>query len=251
MNGLSRRGMMTGVAGLSGLAVLTACGSDETSTGDQTTTQQQTTGEQTTTEQTSAQQSSSSEQSSSEQQTSSEESSSPEQSSAEPTESGDDKSSAPAGEGQKTVKIGKVFKDTVVGDTVEIVEAIRHFPLVTGSAKGTIERGGEGVLLHVKITPSGEYGGAVGQNDFALAGENDRAVKGASSYDKDIEAAGMKPLGLATRRKGPADGWVGILMREDDAQAGPYKAAYGRPEAKVIGKDKTLKAFLGTFEVPA
>lgn len=225
MNTLSRRLALTSAVGFSGLAVLSACGQDDRPA--EQTTQQQTSEAPPTTQE------------SSEQQPSSEQ-----QTSESPSASEDDDNGGESA--QREVKIGKVFNDKAVGDRIEIISAIRHFP--ADSVKQYTKDGGEVVLLQVKVTPSGQYGGVVSTTNFALKGGDSRPVKARSSLDKDITAGGKKPLGMASRRKGAAEGWVGFLMREDDA-AKHYEAAYLRAAAKVIGKDKTLPEFVQTFTI--
>ena len=57
-------------------------------------------------------------------------------------------SAAPAGE-EKEVKIGKTLKDPDMGDTIEVISAVRDFP--STEEADLIAEGGEVVLLQVKI----------------------------------------------------------------------------------------------------
>ena len=221
MINLTRRGAMSAVVGMSGLALLSACGAEETAAGP--TTAATTSAPSSATETSSAPTTESS-----------------------TTEASAETSTAPPAEATP-VKINASLQDKEVGDKVEVVSAIRHaaYPSVADA----LERGGELVLLEVKVTPSGQFGGLIAASAFRLVGANGDQVRSKTSLEAEMKADG-KPLLDAPRRDGAATGWVAVLLDED--QAGEtYEGIYIRREAKVIGQDKTLPEFTGKFSVPA
>ena len=215
---------MGAAIGLSSLALLAACGQDETTaattaapTTDAPTTDAETTTPETTDSQTSE---------------------------PTPTQSeDDDKSQAPSQ--AKEVQINKVLADTEVGDTITVISAIRGatYPSVADD----IADGSELVLLQVKVTPSGDFGGLVSPGSFRLNKADGDQERYTSKVDDDMVADGKKVL-RAARRDGETTGWVAFLF-DDDEKAATYTGEYTRAGAKVIGEDKTLAEFKATFEV--
>lgn len=224
---VTRRGAMSAAIGLSSLALLSACGQDETTAEAPPTTATETAAAQTTDSQTSAQ-------------TTASETSEPSATSSE-----DNTSQAPSQ--AKEVPINKVLKDTEVGDTITVISAIRgaSYPSVADK----IAEGSELVLLQVKITPSGDFGGLVSPGSFRLNKADGDQERYTSRVDDEMEADGKKVLD-APRRDGEATGWVAFLFDEDE-KAASYTGEYRRSAAKVIGEDKTLPEFTIEFEVPA
>lgn len=224
---VTRRGAMSAAIGLSSLALLSACGQDETTgaaTTDAPTTEAETTEAKPTASETT------------------------ESKTSEPTATqseDDDQSQAPSQ--AKEVQINKVLDDTAVGDSVTVLSAIRGatYPSVADD----IADGSELVLLQVKVTPSGDFGGLVSPGSFRLNKADGDQERYTSKVDDDMEADGKKVL-RAARRDGETTGWVAFLF-DDDEKAATYTGEYTRAAAKVIGEDKTLPEFKATFEVPA
>ena len=244
MTTVSRRSIMTGIASIAGLALLTGCDEEDLAgplTGDpsKTPTEDKPTDEKPTEDPTT-------EEPTTEQPTT-------EQSTEDPTTEEPTTEEAPTeepttknkgGGQQKEVPLGIIATDPHVGDRIEIVSAIRHF---TDHDYKLLD-GAELVLLQVKITPSQQYRGIISGSSFALRGADNRPVKGTTAYDKHIKAAGMKPLGMPSRQNGPTTGWFGVMMYERDT-ARTYEAAYLRPQSKVIGKNKTLPQYSKKFTI--
>ncbi|MGA4670543.1 transcriptional regulator [Propionibacteriaceae bacterium Y1923] len=218
---------MSAAIGLSSLALLSACGQDETTTEAPPTTATETTAAEATSAQSTAQ-------------TTASETSEPSATLPE-----DDKSQAPSQ--AKEVPINKVLKDTEVGDTITVISAIRgaSYPSVADK----IAEGSELVLLQVKVTPSGQFGGLVSAGSFRLNKADGDQERYNSRVDEEMKADGKTPLS-ASRRNGEQTGWVAFLLDEDETAA-TYEGVYTRAEAKVIGQDKTLAEFKGTFTIPA
>lgn len=225
VSNVTRRGAMSAVVGISSLALLSACGQDETPAATTTqTTESQTSGPATTELQTS------------------------ESSTTEPTTTAsDDDDSSKAPSAAKEVQINKVLSDPEVGDKVTIISAIRGASYPSVAEK--IAEGSELVLLQVKITPSGDFGGLVSPGSFRLNKADGDQERYTSRIDDELEADGKLVLD-APRRDGEATGWVAFLL-DDDEKAATYTGEYTRNAAKVIGEDKTLAEFKGEFEVPA
>ncbi|MGD8215407.1 transcriptional regulator [Aestuariimicrobium sp. Y1814] len=218
---------MSAAIGLSSLALLSACGQDETTTEAPPTTATETTAAEATSAQSTAQ-------------TTASETSEPSA-----TLSEDDKSQAPSQ--AKEVPINKLLKDTEVGDTITVISAIRgaSYPSVADK----IADGAELVLLQVKIVPSGDFGGLVAPGNFRLSKADGSEERYNSKVEDDMAADG-KPVLDAPRREGEATGWIAYLLDEDE-KLDTYEGTYTRNEAKVIGQDKTLAEFKGTFTIPA
>lgn len=219
---LTRRGAMSAVVGVSGLALLSACGQDETPAA---TTEAETTAAETTSAQT----------------TEAETTPAPTATESED----DDESKAPSAAVE--VQINKVFDDTVIGDKVTVISAIRgaSYPSVADD----IAEGSELVLLQVKITPSGDFGGIVSPSKFRLNKADGDQERYNSKVEDEMAADGKKVLD-APRRDGEATGWIAFLLDEDEKGA-TYTGVYTRDAAKILGEDKTLAEFTGEFEIPA
>ena len=86
-------------------------------------------------------------------------------------------STAPAGDGAE-VTIGKTLKDPEMGDTIEIISAVRDFP--STEEADLIAEGGEVVLLQVKIKPGKEFGGSVSYSNFDISAD------GGTDFDSAI-----------------------------------------------------------------
>lgn len=168
--------------------------------------------------------------------------------SARASESASSSAAAPAGD-EVEVKIGKTFKDPDMGDTVEVISAVRDFQS-TEEAE-LIAEGGEIVLLQVKVTPGKEFGGLIQDGNFQISWD-----KGADFWSPDTDevateltAAKRKPFEDVSRRDGGEHtGWIAF---EVDEKADTYVIEYERSGAKVIGSDKTIAEFKEQVEIPA
>jgi len=157
-------------------------------------------------------------------------------------------SAAPAG-AEAEVKIGKTLKDPDMGDTIEIISAVRDFQS-TEEAE-LIAEGGEIVLLQIKVKPGKEYGGLIQDGNFEISWDN-----GADFWSPDTDevateltAAKRTPFEDVSRRDGGEHtGWIAF---EVDEKADTYLVEYVRDGAKVIGSDKTIAEFKEQVEIPA
>ena len=149
-----------------------------------------------------------------------------------------------SGEGTE-VKVGTEFTDDETGDVITIVSAVRNNPTEYYEASDNPD--GEMVYLEVKVVPGKEYGGTISASDFYLDDGGDE-VNYAASADDEVEEAGYEYFDSAPRREGEHTGYVPIYISET---AESLKAAYVRPEAKVIGEDKKVPEFRSEFDVPA
>ncbi|MEI7056053.1 transcriptional regulator [Nocardioides sp. CCNWLW239] len=157
-------------------------------------------------------------------------------------------SAAPAGK-EVEVKIGKTFKDPDMGDSIEVISAVRDFPSEEGAE--TVAEGGEIVLLQVKVKPGTEYGGLIQDGNFQISWD-----KGADFWSPDTDdvateltAAKRTPFEDVSRRDGGEHtGWIAFEVDEKDDT---YVVEYARSGAKVIGSDKTIAEFKEQVEIPA
>ena len=154
---------------------------------------------------------------------------------------------APSGD-EKEVKIGKTLKDPDMGDTIEVISAVRDFP--SKEKADTIADGGEVVLLQVKVKPGKEYGGLIQDGNFQISWD-----KGAdfwtpeSQMGEEMTAAKRTPFEDISRRDGgEATGWIAF---EAEEKADTYLIEYERRGAKVIGADKEIPEFKKQIEIPA
>jgi hypothetical protein len=157
-------------------------------------------------------------------------------------------SAAPAGD-EVEVKIGKTFKDPDMGDTVEVISAVRDFQ--STEEADLIAEGGEVVLLQVKVAPGKEFGGLIQDGNFQISWD-----KGTDFWSPDTDevaaeltAAKRAPFEDVSRRDGGEHtGWIAF---EVDEKADTYVVEYERSGAKVIGSDKTIAEFKEQVEIPA
>ncbi|MFD7073554.1 transcriptional regulator [Nocardioides sp. NPDC059952] len=157
-------------------------------------------------------------------------------------------SAAPAGE-EKEVKIGKTIKDPDMGDTIEVVSAVRDFP--STQEADLIAEGGEVVLLQVKIKPGTEYGGRISEGNFEISWDQGADFEGSDTrlMTEELTAAKRTPLEDVQRRDGGEHtGWIAFQVEE---KADTYLVEYERDGAKVIGSDKTIAEFTEQVEIPA
>ncbi|MFJ9392505.1 transcriptional regulator [Nocardioides sp. NPDC101246] len=166
-------------------------------------------------------------------------------------------SSAPASESpsaapaaaEKEVKIGKTFKDPDMGDTIEVVSAVRDFP--STEEADLIAEGGEVVLLQVKIKPGTEYGGRISEGNFEISWDQGADFEGSDTrlMTEELTAAKRTPLEDVQRRDGGEHtGWIAFQVEE---KTDTYLVEYERDGAKVIGSDKTIAEFTEQVEIPA
>ncbi|MFE6645515.1 transcriptional regulator [Nocardioides sp. NPDC057772] len=155
---------------------------------------------------------------------------------------------APAG-AEKEVKIGQTLKDPDMGDTIEVISAVRDFP--SKESADVIADGGEIVLLQVKIKPGQEYGGRISDGNFQISWDNgaDFWTPDTSQLEEELTAAKRTPFDDISRRDGgEVTGWIAF---EADEKADTYLIEYSRAGAKVIGSDKEIAEFKKQIEIPA
>ncbi|WP_292649774.1 transcriptional regulator [Nocardioides sp.] len=163
------------------------------------------------------------------------------------SESASSSAAAPAGD-EVEVKIGKTFKDPDMGDTVEVISAVRDFP--STEEADLIADGGEVVLLQVKVKPGKEYGGSVSYSNFDISADGGSDFDSADSQlEEELTAANRTPLDSVRRMEGgETTGWIAYTV---DEKGDTYLIEYERPGAKVIGSDKTIAEFKEQVEIPA
>lgn len=169
----------------------------------------------------------------------------------EPTEATDPESEAPAPSAneQTEVQIGEALADPDTGDSVEIISAIRDFP--SQEQADLIADGGEVVLLQVKIAPGDEYGGRISAGNFKISWDEGADYWGNKTrmVEEEMDEADFAPLEDISRRDGGQHtGWIAFFA---DERAETYLVQYERSEAKVIGSDETIDAFVVDVEIPA
>lgn len=154
---------------------------------------------------------------------------------------------APAGD-EKEVKIGKTLKDPDVGDTIEIVSAIRDFS--STKEADLIADGGEVVLLQVKIKPGKEFGGSVSYSSFDISADGGADFDSAETdLEGELTAAKRTPLDDVRRMDGGEHtAWIAYTV---DEKADTYVVEYERRAAKVIGSDEEIPEFKQQIEIPA
>lgn len=165
-----------------------------------------------------------------------------------PASASESAAAAPAGD-EKEVKIGKTLKDPDMGDTIQVISAVRDF--ASTEEADLIADGGEVVLLQVKVKPGKEFGGRVSDGNFEISWD-----KGADFWSSDtrlmteeMEAAKRTPFEeIARRDGGEATGWIAFQV---DEKADTYLVSYTRDGAKVIGSDKTIAEFKQEIEITA
>ncbi|MGO1975351.1 MAG: transcriptional regulator [Propionibacteriaceae bacterium] len=162
-------------------------------------------------------------------------------------EASDDETDAPAGESE--VEIAKTLKDPDIGDTVEIVSAVRDFP--SEEKDDVITEGGEVVLVQVTITPGDEFGGRISDGNFKISWDDggDFHTNDTRLIADEMEDADHPALEDISRRDGGEHtGWIAFLV---DEKADAYLLEYSRDAAKVIGSDEEIDEFSEEVEIPA
>lgn len=157
-------------------------------------------------------------------------------------------SAAPAG-AEAEVKIGKTLEDPEMGDTIEVISAVRDFP--STEEADLIAEGGEVVLVQVKIAPGKEYGGRVSEGNFEISWDKGADFESSDTrlMTEEMTAAKRTPLEDVQRRDGGEHtGWIAFQV---DEKADTYLIEYTRDGAKVIGSDKTIAEFTEQVEIPA
>lgn len=157
------------------------------------------------------------------------------------------KAEAPAGD-QSEVEIGETIDDPDLGDSIEIVSAIRDFP--SEEEAELIADGGEVVLLQISVTPSDEWGGRVSAGDFEISWDDgaDFWNNKTRMVEDEMTDAGFEPTDGFSRRDGEATAWIAFLPEE---RQDSYLVRYGRGPAEVIGSDEEIDSFSTEFEIPA
>ncbi|WP_375001412.1 transcriptional regulator [Aeromicrobium sp. CTD01-1L150] len=155
---------------------------------------------------------------------------------------------AVAGE-EAEVEIAEAFEDPDMGDSLEIISAVRDFP--SEEHADLIADGGEVVLVQVKVAPGEEYGGRISTGNFEISWDdgadfwNDKT----RMVTEEMAAADRPELeDVARRDGGETTGWVAFLV---DEKADTYLLNYTRDGAKVIGSDETVDEFTHEVEIPA
>lgn len=164
-------------------------------------------------------------------------------------ETADSSDSAASVAEQTEVTIGETIEDPDMGDTIEIVSAVRNFP---SSEKADVaQEGGEIVLLQVTVAPGEEFGGLVSMGDFEISYDD-----GAEYWNNDtrmiteeMDEAEFSPYEDVSRRDGGEHtGWIAYFPEE---KRDTYKMQYQRAGAKVIGSDEEIDEYTKDFEIPA
>ena len=163
-------------------------------------------------------------------------------------EESDYTAAAPAG-AETQVDVGETIEDPDMGDTVEVLSAIRDFP--SEEEAELMADGGEVVLLEVSVMPGDEYGGLVSMGNFEISWDEGDEFWGNKTrlVEEEMDAAGYAPLDDVSRSDGGEhSGWIAFLV---DERADTYLVNYERDGAKVIGSDEEIDAFDQEFEIPA
>lgn len=162
----------------------------------------------------------------------------------------DEDSEDSAAPGDETeVEIGETLEDPEMGDTVEILSAVRDFP--SDEHADLVEDGGEVVLVEVNVAPGDEFGGRISDGNFKISWDD-----GADFWNNDtrmvadeMEAADRPVLEDVSRTDGGEHtGWIAFLA---DEKADTYLLEYLRDAAEVIGSDETVDEFAEEVEIPA
>lgn len=152
---------------------------------------------------------------------------------------------AAAGGDASEVSVGTSMTDPETGDVVTIVSAVRNNP--TEYYEASNNPNGEMVYLEVKVVPGENYGGSISVSEFFLMSGGEE-VNFAATAAPELEDAGYTYFDMAPRRDGEHTGYVPIFIPESSST---IEGAYVRPEADVLGEDRSLPEFRGTFTVPA
>lgn len=150
-----------------------------------------------------------------------------------------------AGGDSTTVDIGTEFTDTDTGDVITIVSAVRNNP--TEYYEASSNPNGEMIYLEVSVDPGEDYGGSLSSSEFYLDSGGEEANY-ASTASPELEEAGYTYFDTAPRRDGEHSGYIPIFVPES---APTIEGSYVRPEADIIGEDRSLPEFEGTFTIPA
>lgn len=147
------------------------------------------------------------------------------------------------------VEVGESIEDPDMGDTIEVLGAVRDFP--SEEEAELIADGGEVVLLEVSVAPGEEYGGLVSMGNFKISWDDgaDFWNNKTRMVEDELDDAGYTVLEDVSRRDGGEHtGWMAFLV---DERADSYLLNYERSGAEVIGSDEVIDAFEQQFEIPA
>lgn len=155
----------------------------------------------------------------------------------------------PGASDEAEVEIGETLEDPEMGDTVEVVSAVRHFD--SDDQAELIEAGGEVVLVEVNIAPGDEYGGRLSSDNFKISWDD-----GADFWNNDtrmiedeMEEADRPPLEDISRSDGGEhSGWIAFFV---DEESDTYLLEYERREGEVIGSGDTIDEYVEEVEIPA
>lgn len=164
-----------------------------------------------------------------------------------PTEEATTEDSAPAADATE-VEVGETLEDPDMGDTIEVMSAIRDFP--SEEQAEVIEEGGEVVLVQVKLTPGEEYGGRLSQDNFEISWDGEDFWNPKTRLiEEEMDAAGYAPVeDLSRRDGGDSTGWVAFFVEE---KADTYQLDYTRRGATVIGSEEEIPEFSEQVEIPS
>lgn len=165
------------------------------------------------------------------------------------SDDGADSGSSAGAAGEETqVEIGETLEDPDMGDTIEVLSAVRDFP--SEEQADLIADGGEVVLLEVSVSPGEEYGGLVSMGNFEISWDDgaDFWNNKTRMVEDELEAADYPVFEDVSRRDGGEHtGWIAFLA---DERADSYQMSYSRSGAEVIGSDEVIDPFEAEFEIP-
>lgn len=159
----------------------------------------------------------------------------------------DDSASSTGGE-ETEVEVGETIEDPDMGDTLEVLSAVRDFP--SDEEADLIADGGEVVLLEVSVTPGEEYGGLVSMSNFKISWDDGADFWGNKTrmIEDEMDEAGYTAFEDVSRRDGGEHtGWIAFFV---DERADTYLVDYERRGAEVIGSDEVIDPFEEQFEIP-
>lgn len=166
-----------------------------------------------------------------------------------PEDEGDQDGGASTGGDETQVEIGETLEDPDMGDTIEILNAVRNFP--SEERADLIEGGGEVVLVEVNVTPGDEFGGRISAGNFKISWDDgdDFWNNDTRMIEDEMEDAGYSPLEDISRIDGGEHtGWFAFFV---DEESDTYLLEYDRPGAEVIGSDETIDEFVKIIDIPS
>ena len=147
------------------------------------------------------------------------------------------------------VEVGETLEDPDMGDTVEILSAVRDFP--SEEQTELIDGGGEVVLVEVQVTPGDEFGGRISDGNFRISWDDgaDFWNNDTRQIEEEMGDADYPALEDISRRDGGEHtGWIAFFV---DERSDTYLLEYSRRAAEVIGSDEEIDEFAEEVEIPA